>query len=297
MDLTIVRFASLIAISLIYMLFDVFNRRNIPSAFAYASVIYGAILTLLYLNIAMIAESAGIALLVLGAGYLIYKYGQLGAADVTEFAALSLILPIQGIPLLYHANQLSLPFIISLIINSGIASFFIILVYYLPKAKKNSEKPLLSYISQYDLIKATVIAVAYLFFIFFLSSYTGFYLPGVAMLSLIAIVSIAIMLFEKPLTNTMISYITVKDFEEGDIIAFNLMSKEEIERLRQRIPNFGRLVDQKLITEMKKLKIEMKIPVYKAAMPLALPIFIGVCLSLLCGDLILFMLPLIYLLP
>lgn len=297
MELVLLRFASLVAISLIYMLFDVFNRRNIPSSFAYASVAYGVVLTLLYFNTALIAESAAIALLVLGIGYLLYKYGQLGAADITEFAALSLIMPFQSVPLLYNANQLGLPLMISLIINSGIASFFIIIVYYLPKAKLHAKKPLLSFISQYDLIKATIIAFAYLLFLLFLSHYTGFYLPGIIMLSLIAIVSVLIMLFEKPLTNTMISYVSFKDFEPGDILAFNLMDQSEISRLKKRIPSFNRLIDEKLIAEMKRQKIRTKFPVYKEAMPLALPIFIGVCISLLLGDVILMMLPFMYLLP
>jgi hypothetical protein len=291
MELMLLRLASLIAVSFIYMIFDVFNHRNIPSVFAYATVAYGAVLTLLYFSIPTILESTALALLVGGVGYIFYKAGQLGAADVTEFATLSLILPIQSIPLLYKINQFNLPFVVSLIINVGISAFIVVLVYYLPKAKAQQKKPLLASISNYDAIKAVSIAFAYLLFIILLVYYTGFNIAGIALLLVIMLISVLIILFEKPLTSTMISYVSVRDFEPGDIIALNLLSKSKVSALKRRIPHFDRLIDGRIIAEMKKKRVLEKLPVYKKAMPLALPTFIGVCISLLVGNVLLVILP------
>ncbi|MEM3227374.1 MAG: hypothetical protein QXR58_02565 [Candidatus Micrarchaeaceae archaeon] len=291
MELLLLRTFSVLAFSLVYMIFDVFNRRNIPSVFAFASVAYGALLTVLYFNLTIIAESSAIALLVIGVGYLLYKGGQLGAADVTEFAALSLMLPIQYTPLLYKSSQFGLPFIVSLIINGGISAFVVVLLYYLPRAKSRLKKPLLSMVSNYEVMKAVGIAFAYMLFLLLLVHYTGFYPAGIALLLAILILSVLIILFERPLTYSMISYVSVRNFEPGDIIAFNLLSQSMRESLKKRIPKFDRLVTEELISEMKKRRLYNKLPVYKNAMPMALPIFVGVCISLLFGDILLVMLP------
>lgn len=291
MELLYIRVASLIVIALIYMLFDIFNKRNIPSGFIYFSLAYGIVLTILYLNLTTTLFSAAIAAIVLAGGYLIYKAGQLGAADVVEFAALSLILPMQITPFLDKIPQFNLPFIISLLVNTGISAFVVAVLYYLPKAKATSKKPLLSSITTMDAAKAIGLAAAYIAFLVVLIHLFGFYLPGVSLLALLIVVSVLIILFEKPITATMVSYVDYKRFEAGDIIAMNMMSSKDIASARRKVKGFGGLITDRIIKEMKEKHIATKFPVYKSAMPLALPIFIGVCLSLLFGDLLLFIKP------
>lgn len=155
MQLYILRIVSVVAIALVYMLFDVLNKRNVPSLFAYATLAYGILLTILYLDATTILVSTGIALVVLGVGYLIYRIGQLGAADVIEFAALSLIMPIQLTPLIASGvNQFQLPFMLSLLLNTGIVALILVPIYYLPKAMQSLKKPLTSFIDRQGLIKA-----------------------------------------------------------------------------------------------------------------------------------------------
>lgn len=273
------------------MLFDVFNKRNIPGLFIYLSLAYGFILTLLYLNITTILFSTATALLVLGGGYLLYRAGQLGVADVVEFAVLSMILPTQITPLLSKVPQFNLPLIISLLINTGISAFIVAVLYYLPKAKMMSKTPLLSQITNSNILKALTIGASYTAFLILLVSFFGFYLPGVILILLLLSTSILVVLFEKPLTSTMVSYVSYTGFEAGDIIALNLMSQSEIGAVRKKVKRFDRLLTDKLIKDIKTKGIRTKFPVYKNAMPLALPIFIGVCLSLLFGDLLLFIIP------
>jgi Flp pilus assembly protein protease CpaA len=291
MELLYIRITSLVIIALIYMLFDVFNKRNIPGLFIYLSLAYGFILTLLYLNITTILFSTATALLVLGGGYLLYRAGQLGVADVVEFAVLSMILPTQITPLLSKVPQFNLPLIISLLINTGISAFIVAVLYYLPKAKMMSKTPLLSQITNSNILKALTIGASYTAFLILLVSFFGFYLPGVILILLLLSTSILVVLFEKPLTSTMVSYVSYTGFEAGDIIALNLMSQSEIGAVRKKVKRFDRLLTDKLIKDIKTKGIRTKFPVYKNAMPLALPIFIGVCLSLLFGDLLLFIIP------
>ena len=68
MDLLLIRIASAVLIAAAYMLFDIFNNRNVPGMLAYATLGYGAVLTLLYLSTTAILVSAAIAFVVLGIG-------------------------------------------------------------------------------------------------------------------------------------------------------------------------------------------------------------------------------------
>ena len=291
MELILVRIASLVAISLVYMLFDVFNKRNIPSVFAYASVAYGLVLTILYLNTASIAISVAIAAIVMGIGYLVYRAGMLGAGDVFEFAALSLILPFQSVSVIAHVPQLGLPFIVSLFIGSGIAALVLVPLYYIPRARKAMGKPISSAVSRSDTFKAVLVGAVYIVFLGFLAIVVGTGVPGIILIAVVALGSFSVILFEKPITYSMVKYLTVKDFEDGDIIAWNLMQQSQISKIKGKVRSFSRLITNRIIEQMKKKVPRERIPVYKNAIPMAAPIFIGVVLSILLGNLILLLLP------
>ncbi len=291
MELYLISVASAIAIALIYMLFDVFNRRNIPSGFAYGTLAFGFILTMLYLNSTQIALSLAIAAVILGVGYILFRIGQLGAADVMELAALSLIMPFQRLPLIASGiMQNGMPLIISIIVNAGIAAIIIVPIYYLPKARKVSKKPLGSFVGRSNVLMSLVIIAAYFSFIAAITFITGINYMSVAVLLILLLSSASVMLFSVPINMSMIRVVGVDSFEDGDIVALNLMSKGRIERMKKQISGFGRLMAQSTIDEMKRKKISGKFPVYKDAMPFALPIFVAVVLTFLVGNVLLFIL-------
>ena len=289
MDLLLIRIVSVVLIAAAYMLFDIFNRRNVPEIFAFATLGYGAVLTLLYLNTATILTSTAIALIVLGIGYLVYRAGQLGAADVIEFASLSLIIPIQPMPLLMgNLLQFGMPFVVSIMIGAGIAALVIVPLYYIPKARRANR---FLQVSRRSALKAATIAGAYLMFMVVIEETMGITLRGWVILAVLFMGSAIITLFEDPITSAMVRYTPVGGFDEGDLIALNLMSRRDIEATRKRVKCFNRLVTSELIEEMHAKHIKRKFPVYKEALPLALPIFIGVAISLLFGDIFIFILP------
>ncbi len=291
MELLFVRIASLIAISLLYMLFDLFNKRNIPSILAYGGLAYGLLLTLLYLNATSIIMSFGIAAAVLAIGYGIYRAGMLGAGDVFEFATLSLVLPFQSVPLIIHNFQFGLPFIISLFLGSGIAALIMVPLYYIPRARSAMKKPIGRAIGRPQLFKAALVGTVYILFLGFLIIVLGTKLGGVILMAIVAVGSFSVILFEVPITNSMAKRISYKGFEEGDMVALNLMEKSEINRIKRHVHSFNRLITKRMIKEMKDKGARYRIPVYKNAIPLAAPIFIGTLLSILFGNLILLLLP------
>ncbi|MCL4389017.1 hypothetical protein M1397_00155 [Candidatus Marsarchaeota archaeon] len=288
-ELLTIRLASLVVIGLVYMVFDIFNKRNIPLWFAYPALAYAALLTVLYFNVNLIGISAAIAAVVLALGYVVYRLGFLGGADVIELATLSLILPFQKIPLLNSVNQIGMPFIISLFIASGVSALILVPLYYLPKAKVGRMR-IGREIPRSAVIKSISIGVIYAVFYMFLAFEIGVSVSGAIVLLAMVLGSIAIILFENPLTKCMIRTVDVSAIEEGDLIAMNMISQKDIEMLGKRIGSFGRLATSDLIKEMKRKKIRIKLPVYKKAVPLAAPIFIGIVISILFGNIILFLL-------
>jgi len=290
MEIMLFRMLSVLAIALIYMLFDLFNRRNVPSIFAYATLAYGAVLSILYLSMLSIISFA-IAAVILGFGYIIYRIGQIGAADIMEFASLSLIMPIQSQPWLTNIGQLGLPFIISILIGSGITALIIVPIYYTLAASRRKGKHVLSLIDSKSIFKASLILGAYLLFIVFIgfTIRTGIY--TLVLLFILAIFSSLIMLLENVISGSMVEYVSVSKFEEGDIIASNMMSAKNLKIIKSKVRSFDRLVTPRLIKELKSKHINYKFPVYKNAMPLALPIFIGVLISLALGNVLLFIFP------
>lgn len=288
MELYLVRIISLIAIALVYMLFDLFNKRNVPSIFVYGTLAYGALLTLLYFNESTILISGGIALVVLGIGYVLYAIGQLGMADVIEFAALSLILPLQSTTLLSVAlPSFPFPFILSLIINTGIVAIIISPLLYIPLAKKRLKMPLSSLISKNDVYKAVMIAAIYAVFLAVIVIYIPISILGIVVFVLILVSSSILLLFSTPMAKSIVQYLTVNKLEEGDMIDLTLLGAEKTRSMKRKLKNFGGLVTTKLIKEMKQKRIKEKLPVYQQGIPFALFIFIGTILTILVGNILL----------
>ncbi|MCL5429914.1 MAG: hypothetical protein M1504_00365 [Candidatus Marsarchaeota archaeon] len=284
------RLAFVVIIAFIYMLFDVFNKRNVPAIYAYLTLGIGIIFTLFYLNSPTILLSGLIALIVGGFGFVFYRAGQLGGADVIEMTVISLILTLQPQPYLIFTPQYNLPFIISVFMASGVAALLLVPLYYLPRADKILKGKLKAMVTAKDLFKGVITTIAYMAFMTFIALYMSISTAGLILLATMLVGSFVTITFEKPITDSMVEFIKVDKFEEGDIIATNLMSKGEISAAKKRIKGFDRLVTQKLIKEIRRKDSKRKFPVYRNAMPLALPIFVGVITSLLFGNIVLLIL-------
>ncbi len=284
-----IRIAAVVVVSLVYMIFDVFNNRNVPNVLAYGILAFSFIMTFLYYPTpTTLIESAAAGALILAAGYVLYRIGHVGAADITEMASISMLLFIQPAPYFANVVQYNLPFIVSVFIATGVFALLMIPLYYLPRAIMKPGSKLMQQITRGVMLKGALTLVAYaLFIIFFYSVFPTANIIGILILVFVALSSFITILFEKGITGSMVKYIGVNSFEEGDIVATNLMSDEQIRIAKSRVHSFDRLLTKQLINEMKKNNISDTFPVYRNAMPLALPIFLGTVASLLIGNFIL----------
>lgn len=285
-----IRIVSIIVIAAIYLLFDIFNRRNVPSVFVYATLAYSIAMAVAYLSMHAVLVDMGIAAVVFALGYAVYRAGQLGLGDVTEMCSISLILPFQNFPLLVSLYQYNIPFIVAVAIAAGVTALVIVPIYYLPHTKRKLAERITAMVSKKDLFKSALIGASYIILIGMLVVAHTISAYGVVILGIIMLGSAFTILFERPITESMIRYVDFNEFEEGDIIAFNLMGSAQVEAMKAKVESFGKLVTKQMIGEMRSKGITDKLPVYKLGIPFAVPIFIAVIVSLLFGNFIILIL-------
>ncbi len=285
MDAYQIRLVLLLAIALAYAIFDTFNKRNVPNAFVYGALAVGFASTLFY-PMHVIIISVLIALVLGAVGYFIYRLGFMGAGDFFEFMTISLILPLQPLPVLLGSamSGLSLPFMFSVFIATAYVMLVSIIVYYLFLAKKSQlEKGYR--ISMRQIFSALVLFLAYMLLLAFVWILEGIGLISAVLVLLIAIPSCVIVAFDRLINLRMISMLGPNELDEGDMIAVNLMKKDDIEYFKRHSRSFGRLVTKKLKHDL--MNSEKKLPVYRNAVPLALFTFFGIIISLVFGNLVL----------
>ena len=282
------RFFLLIAFSLIYAIFDVFNKRNVPNKFVYFSIIIGILATLSYYpDLRMLGISFLIASIIGSMGYILYKKGVLGGGDVFEFMLISLIIPLQPRPLLINMPQYALPFVLSVFIVTGYVSFMAIAFYYLLLVKNPEIEKRIKPDRKPALVSSAFLTM-YVLLIYVMGMINGFSSSAILLIALVAIPSSIVLAYEKLINARMVSMMLPEKLEEGDMIAVNMMNGDESAYFSKRYSHFGRLATNELISEMKNEK--KKLPVYSNAPPLALFTFAGVILALLFGNVLLYFL-------
>ncbi|MGC8538539.1 MAG: hypothetical protein ACP5MK_01575 [Candidatus Micrarchaeia archaeon] len=284
MPAELIRILLLVLISLIYALYDIFNKRNVPDLFVYASLAVGLLSTIAYWSYLSL-YSIGIAVVIGAIGYVFYKGGQLGAGDGFELVTISLLLPIQPTPFLVSIAQFGMPFILSVLVATGFAAIVIVPIYYLLIDGKNRRK--IGKVDAKSMVKGIIILAIYLILLamIYLVRYQISLIAIVLILAL-AVSSMFMALYANEINYRMISFVYPKELERGDMIAVSIMKKSDLAYFTRAYEKFGRVADDQLIAKVKDLN--RKLPVYKKAVPFAAFIFIGVVVSLLFGDIFLF---------
>ena len=113
LDWNFVRILVLVVVALVYAVFDVFNKREVPGIVAYASIAIGVACLATYASLPVAEISAAVSAVIAAAGYISYRRGFLGAGDVFEVVAITLIMPLQPAPLLVGVQPFVLPFVVS----------------------------------------------------------------------------------------------------------------------------------------------------------------------------------------
>ncbi|MDE1767954.1 MAG: hypothetical protein KGH64_02350 [Candidatus Micrarchaeota archaeon] len=274
----------LIIVALVYAVFDVFNKRNVPDILVYATVVIGLIIALVY-NYNTIYLDLLIAVIIALVGFVIYKMGFLGGGDVLELVFVSLVLPVQSMAPYYTSSpQLNIPFVLSVIIAAGYTALIFMPIYYILVkrifAGMKLQKP-----EKKSVMMAVTLLIAYLAFAYIFTYAYGVKLVSVALVVVLAVSSFVTILFEKDIYNGMTKMLYPSQLELGDMLALNLMKESEIKFFKGKYRGFGRLATTEALKALKGVK--RKLPVYRDSVPFSLFILFGVLISLAFGNIVL----------
>jgi Flp pilus assembly protein protease CpaA len=268
--------------------YDLFNRRNVPTWLTYALVAIGALFTLASLNISIITQNFLIAIAIFVLGYLLYRAGQIGGADVLVFISIALLLPEAPAPLLSTtAPHLEFPFVFSVFILSGMLGVFGIFLKYVPATLYEFLRGEKIRISRAQAGLAVATLLLYTIFLYYLNSIVE--LPEVQLIIFLAVVVCATSLFtlkDYISEKHMIRMVGVDEIDEEDILAVEKMDQKVVSKYK-----LDKLLTPSEIDKLRKMGKKKKFPVYKE-MPVFMPyVLIALLAALLFGD------PLAYLYP
>jgi hypothetical protein len=243
--------------------YDVFNKKNIPDQLLYAFLAVAFIANLVLYDATLFAFSLGVAVFLSAIGYLFYRVGQLGGADLFVLASIMLLLPIHPS---YAAMPFNLPFIFSVFIFSGIIFALYVLLYFGFKITQTEAKPKLLY---------ALILIPYgLFAWFFINSFL-FSWVFFAFVTIAIFASVFFMMFRDSLNQLLAEELPVSQLEPEDVLALEVMNKDMVERYK--IP---RLMSRDVIDRLRKTKVG-EVWVYTKLPPFIPFILAGMVLSML----------------
>jgi Flp pilus assembly protein protease CpaA len=268
--------------------YDIFNKRNVPSWLTYSLVAIGALFTLASFNMNAIVSSGVVALVIFAFGYILYRTGQIGGADVLVFISIALLLPEAPTSIFLQANsQLGLPFVISIFVLSGVLAVFGIFLKYIPLTIRDALMGEKIRIEPSQFALAVFTLVFYAVFIYYMNGIIELPQTQLAVFAAVIVCATSIFALKDHISEKyMIRMVGVDEIDEEDVLALERMDPKLVKEHK-----LDRLLTLKEIEKLKKMGKKKKFPVYKE-MPVFMPyVLIALTAALLFGD------PLAYLYP
>jgi len=262
--------------------FDLFNNKNVPELFLYTFLAVAFVANLAAFDSTLSIYAMGTAVVVFGIFYVLYKLGQLGGADVYLLSSIALLIPVQPqfSPFLTPAFLPELPFMLNVILASGLSLMFYMLLRSVPIAFEKIKEP--QKIEKKSLLGSVAIVIVFGAFSFIALQSGLVPRSYYVFMSLMVILAVYFTLFKEALNNSMIAWVDYKHVEPEDIIAVDKMDKSIVEKYKLK-----RLVDASMYGRMKKIHGK-KIALYKHLPPFIPHLLIGLVFSVLFGNVILF---------
>ncbi|MEM3030960.1 MAG: hypothetical protein QXH27_04455 [Candidatus Micrarchaeia archaeon] len=258
--------------------FDVFNNRNVPNQLLYAFVGLGLAANLWAFEPAFFLSALAPSLVILLFGWLLWREGQIGGADVLILAGLALLLPQPPTLFLERpAAPSSIPFIASIFMLSGaifLVAFTLRSVPAVARAARRGEARVSGAGAAYAL-------AALLLLWFFATTFAELGLPPAYLLLVVVVVgcSAFVLAFKETITDSLIELVPLNSIDEEDVLAVDKMDASIVKRWGLR-----KLLTADQLARLKKTRLK-KFPVFKR-LPTFLPwVLLALLLSLRYGDL------------
>jgi len=280
MEFEPVRVTFTLAFLLLVTYFDLFNKRNVPVWATYSMLITGFLINLASFDFYAIAYPAAVAAIVFAIGYLPYRAGQIGGADILVFSALAMLLPSAPAPLYPFSappQVIAYPFIFPIFIISGLLSVLGISVIYLPRVLGRALQGDMK-ISRQSAVSAAIIFISYMVVLHLMYTVFGFPLLEMAGVLVLVLLTALMALFKDNISETMVEWVPISQIDEEDVI--------DLEKLDPKIVKKYSLERVVTLSERAKLvKTRLKLFPIMKGLPAFLPyILLAFLILLLFGD-------------
>ncbi len=272
--------------------YDLTHNRNVPDWLSFGMLGLGVLAVAAGLAMTGFAGWQGVAgvvvmpaAIVLGLGYLLYRAGQIGGADVVIFAAIALLMPAAPKGILEGTNAagaqfaqiLQIPFVFSLFLVSGILFGIATFARYLIPCVSAAAEGKIQLGREQKRYLALLAITGAVFIWFARANEMPLVFVGVFLAALIF--SAFFYIFKTYIAQRfLIRLVGVKEMDEEDVLAVEEMEQEIVAKY-----GLKKLLTKSEIARLAKLPIK-KFPVYKN-MPAFLPyVLAALVLSLLVGD-------------
>lgn len=248
--------------------YDVFNSRNVPDNLLYAFLAVAFITNLVFFQEDLFWFSLAVAAFISAIGYVFYRAGQIGGADLFVMASIMLLLPIQPS---FVESAVNLPFFFPVWLFSGILLALYVLFFFGWKLMQTETKP----DWKYALMLIPYLLFAYMFFNSVLFSPVYFAFVSIAMFT-----TIFFMIFRNDLNRLLAEEMPVGQLQPEDVLALEMMDQETVKK-----NDIKRLVGQKEIDRLKELKIS-EVWVFTKLPPFLPFMLAGIIIALFFTDML-----------
>ncbi|MBD3389772.1 hypothetical protein GF415_02335 [Candidatus Micrarchaeota archaeon] len=247
--------------------FDIFNSRNVPNNLLYAFLAAAVLTNLVFFNADIFLYAASLTAILFGFGFLLYRAGQLGGADLFVVCSITLLLPI-------HPSFLNTPFnyplIFSTLLYSGVA-FALYSVLYFGRLVASSGKPKANPV--YLLLFIPYLFFAYIFINAPFFSPVYFFIASVLLLS-----TIFFLVYKKSINEAIIEKVKVSSLSgEEDVLA-----KEKMKKLME-AQDIGPVLGKNEVSKLRKAGVK-EVWIYSRLPPFLPFLLVGLLGAIFLGD-------------
>ncbi len=249
--------------------YDLTNNRNVPNNFLYAFLAVALIANAVFFSPQLAPYTFGIAIAVFIIGYLFYRAGYVGGADIYVLTSIALLVPV--FPSYVNA-MFNFPVVLSIVISSGVLFALYFLYFILANIVLRGKKGKYEYL---------LLLPAWAILVYFLAS-SGIFGPAyIITVSVLVLSSMLFMVYKEAVTEAMAKKVLLSQVGEEDIAVLELMP--------ELVKKYGikRLLDEKEILRLKKAKLK-ELYVYGDLPPFLPFVLAGLLLCVSVGDVLMF---------
>lgn len=249
--------------------YDLANNRNVPNNFLYVFLGLAFLSNLVFFQPGVMAYGVAVAMAIFLVGYVFYKMGYIGGADVYVLTAIALLLP--AFPS-YITVLFNFPVVLSVIITSGVLFAVYFLYYVIVNVALKDGKGRYEYL---------LLLPPYAILLYFFIATGIFGLAYIITITVLILSSIVFMVYKDSATEKMARKVAVSKVEEEDVAVLELMPALAKKH------GIKRLLDRTEIERLKRLRVK-EIYVYKELPPFLPFVLVALALSVTVGDLLMF---------